>query len=150
MGVSGALRSAWLVLCLCALGMTPGRSRAAEPVPFGDQPVRLRKTGAHTQALEAAASGLADTRGKIAGQVVRARTVAGQRARAALHRYVDRVLAASGASAAIAERVHEAVTASAEVVAERQLSDGSIVQVVRVPLSVLDRAWPAARGHWQR
>ncbi len=118
------MRAAVVALALLA------SAAEAQPVPFGDAPVRLRG-----DVLVVSRLGSPDARAEgLPAMRASARRRGRARASSALHAYVDRKLAEALATPALTSRVHAALSAGTRVEATRSLVDGSVVVRVALPL----------------
>lgn len=117
-------------------------------VPRSDRAPRIETLGGQPW-VTAAAVGRPDPRLSRMGAMRRtARRQAEERARGALHRWVDDALARVLAQPPVATAAHRAVAEAGRVLGVRPLVDAGAVIVVGVPVAALRRAAPLEGVPW--
>ncbi len=115
-------------------------------VPFRDRAPRVVEDAVRTVAV-----GESDPRiTRLSARRLSARRRGEARARAAIHRWADEVLAEARASAMTAAAIHRVIDEGAVLVGRRPLVAGEMVVVVEVPFARFRDAPPVPGAPWAR
>lgn len=119
-------------------------------MPWSDRPPRLEQRGERTWLTTAALGRPEGKARRLSVMRETARESGEQRARDALHRWVDDALARVWARPPIATAVHRVLREEARVLGVRPLVEGAAVVLMGVPVSHLREAAPVEDVPWAR
>ncbi|MFW6197444.1 MAG: hypothetical protein ACOC5B_01135 [Myxococcota bacterium] len=149
-----------MLLFFLGAGIGPGVAGAdAQPdadvelpfaMPWGDRPPRLEERGERRWLTTAALGRPEEKARRLSVMRETARQSGEQRARDALHRWVDDALARVWARPHVATAAHRVIRQKARVLGVRPLVEGAAVVLMGVPVPSLREAAPVEDVPWAR